>query len=705
MSEWLHRGLSFVVVLICLTGCATTAENRGEGLTQSVTEGDVTVTYAAEAFDSGSPRIGSTDVSGSDFIDAFGLKTAAGQVATASITAESQPKNDVKIAFQLDPNSVPEGAIPAIFYFEPDSQLWLPIPSEYTDNGMLVGTASHFTDFAAAIASGLETAEEGAQWLRFQVARAVGARAGGVECSGGWPIWLLGVEVDDGLNAPMPTCAEADDDRLRVRIVNNRPYGLLIDAPVAPSEASYAGSLEPEDVVAAALASNDPLVFGEDVLLPAGMQADLYWERDALGSGDFVINGRANAVTVGLDSVYLGATEIASFVSLPVEVLSGVFSCVQGVSDTVSSSPEMLTGAFASSMADCLEPLAKAVDGAPTEVGKKVLAGLKAGLLLGRGAQTILDVEAALNEPHRVVLSVADVAPDPPGGGSLLHDIRVDWSGAGPSGEATDALLGSTQAHLSTTQWVGCGDEAAWAEYELSGQDTLTAVLGKQSFTPRSIRAQVRVIVDGTVIKEYEVADQPVDVDVRLPQGGQVLKLSAIATAGTCGGASEGYLAWGNGAVSAGQEEGRDVTAGQRYTNPRFGFSVDVPEGFVKEEPGPANGDGAHFKDGQASVGASGENNVWSKDWPGLDTPATPSSEFRRAIRGRRETITYKALLKDGYAISGTDKSGMVFYIRKWVGDGSMNTLWWSYPKDAGLDDAVSQTVASFSPGDLTESH
>ena len=125
----------------------------------------------------------------------------------------------------------------------------------------------------------------------------------------------------------------------------------------------------------------------------------------------------------------------------------------------------------------------------------------------------------------------------------------------------------------------------------------------------------------------------------------------------------------------------------------------------MKEEPGPANGDGAHFKDGQASVGAYGENNVWSKDWPGLDTPATPSSEFRRAIRGRREAIKYKALLKDGYAISGTDKSGMVFYIRKWVGDGSMNTLWWSYPKDAGLDDAVSQTVASFSPGDLAEGH
>ena len=146
------------------------------------------------------------------------------------------------------------------------------------------------------------------------------------------------------------------------------------------------------------------------------------------------------------------------------------------------------------------------------------------------------------------------------------------------------------------------------------------------------------------------------------------------------------------------------VTASQgprelRYVNPRFRFAVDIPSGFRLEEPGPANGDGAGLSDGRARIGVWGENNAMGY---------TADSALKAALRSRERqgTVTYRRL-DDGYAISGIDGDGLVYYQRTWVGQGSMNALHWTYPEAeaARYNDLVEMTVNSFTPGDLSTSH
>jgi hypothetical protein len=520
---------------------------------ESVSSGDVTVTYRPGDFEGdGTPRVGPADIGSSDFIEAFGLATASGEAAAASVTSDSPPKGQVEVSFRLDPSEVVAGQIPAVFYFDPESGLWLPIPSEYSEDGVLVGTTDHFTDFAAAILSGLEATEKGAQWLRYQVARSVGARSGGVECFGEWPTWLLDVQVEEGLNAPLPACAEGDDEQLRLRVVNNRPYGMVLDGPVPPSQASFGASLDAEDLVAAALTGNDPLTFDGEVLIPAGMQVDLVWRRGELDPGEVVINGRVTPAAVAMDAFYVGAVKIAALVSDPIDLLSSAGTCLQDAFDAASGTQQEMAGGLAAAASGCLRPLTEAAGGVATEASKKILLGIEVGLLMGRGAQTVLDASAALNEPHRIVLSITGLLPNPPQGAQLLSDISRDWSGVGPTGDAVDVFVGVYEAPWSTTQWVGCESEPAWGEFDLSGQTKLTALLGKRSFTPRGLKARVEVFVDGVGIDSIDVGNTPVPVDVDLPEGGQVLRLAALVTAGSCGSAAEGYLVWGNGAVSGG---------------------------------------------------------------------------------------------------------------------------------------------------------
>jgi serine/threonine-protein kinase len=135
----------------------------------------------------------------------------------------------------------------------------------------------------------------------------------------------------------------------------------------------------------------------------------------------------------------------------------------------------------------------------------------------------------------------------------------------------------------------------------------------------------------------------------------------------------------------------------ERYVNGRFQFGVDVPPGFVRDEPGPANGDGDSFSDGTASMIVYGSNNALEE---------TAESGFDDALNSAPGTVTYKALLDDGFAFSGIDGEGRVYYERHWIGEGSLNVLTWTYPREeAGYADMVDRAVRSFIPGDLTTSH
>jgi hypothetical protein len=83
------------------------------------------------------------------------------------------------------------------------------------------------------------------------------------------------------------------------------------------------------------------------------------------------------------------------------------------------------------------------------------------------------------------------------------------------------------------------------------------------------------------------------------------------------------------------------------YVNARFGYSVDIPAGFLYPLPPPENGDGLAFEsaDGQVSVSVFGSNNAlgWSFD------------DYFRAALAREDLgrVTYQRKTEGWYVLSG----------------------------------------------------
>ncbi|WP_448627714.1 esterase/lipase family protein [Geodermatophilus sp. URMC 64] len=148
----------------------------------------------------------------------------------------------------------------------------------------------------------------------------------------------------------------------------------------------------------------------------------------------------------------------------------------------------------------------------------------------------------------------APTAPPLPDGAIALHELLLGSGGDGPSGEPVDALVAGAEAADSTTQWVGCSGSTAWAEYPLGGRTRLTALLGPRDFAPADLVTTVRVLVDGDTVDRLTVDRNGVDVDLTLPAG-DVLRFEAQLESGTCVDVPEGFLAWGNGALSGGASE------------------------------------------------------------------------------------------------------------------------------------------------------
>jgi hypothetical protein len=136
--------------------------------------------------------------------------------------------------------------------------------------------------------------------------------------------------------------------------------------------------------------------------------------------------------------------------------------------------------------------------------------------------------------------------------------------------------------------------------------------------------------------------------------------------------------------------------SGSRYTNPRFGFSFNVPAGYRAGTP-PTDGDGLIFTSPAktATVSAYGGNNALSR------SPAQEMAAVVKTYQSARDTITYRFFKNDVIAVSGTTPHGMVFYQREVIYPAVIYTLLWSYPA-AGhtrYDALVTQTVDSFVPG------
>jgi len=130
------------------------------------------------------------------------------------------------------------------------------------------------------------------------------------------------------------------------------------------------------------------------------------------------------------------------------------------------------------------------------------------------------------------------------------------------------------------------------------------------------------------------------------------------------------------------------------YCNARFGFTVRYPRS-LKMGPPPENDDGREFlaKDG-FSMTASGINNAAD------DTLASEMAEWRRDFT----RVTYQATGRNWFVLSGT-KAGKIIYVKAYVGKGSINHLYITYP--AKLKTKYRKVVAtissSFKPGNLAE--
>lgn len=90
------------------------------------------------------------------------------------------------------------------------------------------------------------------------------------------------------------------------------------------------------------------------------------------------------------------------------------------------------------------------------------------------------------------------------------------------------------------------------------------------------------------------------------------------------------------------------------YSNARFNYSIDYPSGLFTPHDESTNGDGRVFKakKGTAKLLAWGQYNALFD---------TLKKAYASDLKERGGGVTYKALLNDGYVISGT-KGGRIFY-------------------------------------------
>jgi hypothetical protein len=92
----------------------------------------------------------------------------------------------------------------------------------------------------------------------------------------------------------------------------------------------------------------------------------------------------------------------------------------------------------------------------------------------------------------------------------------------------------------------------------------------------------------------------------------------------------------------------------ETYSNARFEYALTYPADIFTPQEEAQNGDGRAFltKDGTAKVLVWGQYNALFK---------TLKTAYNTDLKSHPKGVSYKALLKDGYVISGTS-GGKIFY-------------------------------------------
>ena len=512
-----------------------------------VSAGPVSVTYPSNAFPTGTtPHIALDSAYNDSFLSTFALPGTP--TVVADVRADSQPSHPVQVSFAVALNALPESATPTIFYQESSTGLWLPIATTVDPStGRVVGTSTHFTKFVAALTSVLDDADGVVEWFRYQVASALGSRASAPDCAGR-PTWLTIDEPPPARNDPLPACVQAGPDGdSELRVVVNRGFSLSLTGPVRPTSVQYEPGVDTSRLLYQTIAEQSGSG-RQNVFLPAHVETVLRYEQGSLPDGAVTLRAQPSALSMAADPIValvdaFGTSKLSGH--LP-ELLNAL-NCLQSLTDT---SADLQIGSIVNGAVSCLDSAIDALKG-PGDATGAILTSFRVVLLGGKAAQNTLDEILALNEDSSVHLRVLGRVPEPPAGSILLSDVLEKSGGAGLSGTVVDpnASISGKLATHSTSQWVGCEEIPAWAEYAMNGRTRLTGWMGFRDFAEPGLTVAVRVLVDGRLVSTLNAAPAGIAVNLPLPHG-QRLRLEAQRTGGSCGVHDEGYLAWGNGALS-----------------------------------------------------------------------------------------------------------------------------------------------------------
>jgi pimeloyl-ACP methyl ester carboxylesterase len=133
-----------------------------------------------------------------------------------------------------------------------------------------------------------------------------------------------------------------------------------------------------------------------------------------------------------------------------------------------------------------------------------------------------------------------------------------------------------------------------------------------------------------------------------------------------------------------------------RYTNLRFKFSFDVPDGYTAGPP-PEDGDGLSFSNGTGSASVAG----YGQNWLGGITPSKDLAFLASSYASSGDQVTLRYLNGDTAAVSGTTPQGTIFYERDVVFPEVVYSLVWGYPAadQSQYGPLVDHTAGSFAPG------
>ena len=293
-----HSTALITLVLLACVGCTGGVQPEddaaGDAPKDQVVEldGGGRVIVPAGAFPAGTEL----DISVEGSPATPGAKTGLTEPVDVSAGGE-QPSVPVTLEFPYDPASVPDGVDPSavmgVSTFDEAAQEWRPLEVRFDpDRHVMVATSPTLSwkwpwewDWPA-IGAGINQ----------RAGELVGKRAPAAVCRRGTPVpgWVQSVGTSNDDAVALRTCAESENGALVIEMVNNRPYGVVMDVD-APTR--WRWRAEPEDpaqLLAAVML--DGILAKDELYIPPLGRATIALKKGTWSSAQ--LTTEANAATV-----------------------------------------------------------------------------------------------------------------------------------------------------------------------------------------------------------------------------------------------------------------------------------------------------------------------------------------------------------------------------------------------------------------------